>query len=93
MRRVATILGALTLSLGALASGVSASPAVSTAAPAAHPGWSGEQLFGDKTTDDWEPAVAADPVNPYSSVPAKASSPRTIRRSRSPRTEPSLPRG
>ncbi len=33
------------------------------AARAGHAGWSGEQLFGGKN-DDWEPAVAADPVTP-----------------------------
>ena len=78
MRRVVTIVGAVLLSFGALAGGVSASSpgvadqgrvelsqALSTAAPAAHQGWSGEQLFGDKTTDDWEPAVATDPAAPY----------------------------
>ncbi len=30
----------------------------------ATPGWSGEQLLNPKT-DDWEPAVAADPEEPY----------------------------
>jgi hypothetical protein len=28
------------------------------------PGWSGEQVV-DRTTDDWEPAIAADPNDPY----------------------------
>ncbi|HEX7471772.1 MAG TPA: sialidase family protein [Candidatus Limnocylindrales bacterium] len=32
---------------------------------AAHPGWTGERLFGSKNDDDWEPAVAADPSAPY----------------------------
>ena len=35
------------------------------AATAAHPGWSGEQLLGSNANDDWEPAVAADPAQPY----------------------------
>jgi hypothetical protein len=35
-----------------------------TAVVAASPGWTGEQLMG-ATTDDWEPAVAADPGSGY----------------------------
>jgi hypothetical protein len=34
------------------------------AAAAAAVGWAGETVF-DPTTDDWEPAVAADPSAPY----------------------------
>jgi hypothetical protein len=36
--------------------------AVAAAAPT--PGWAGEQV-ADPATDDWEPAIAADPAAPY----------------------------
>ncbi len=40
--------------------------AVQAPAPdGAHRGWSGEQLIGARSNDDWEPAVAADPAAPY----------------------------
>ena len=52
-----------------------AKPAAAIAAPRSidqtggptgtNPGWTGEQRFGSKTNDDWEPAVAADPKDPY----------------------------
>ena len=72
MHRSLAILGAIMLAFGALVGGASAgspSPAggaaAGPAAKAAHPGWTGEQLFGTKKDDDWEPAVAADPAAPY----------------------------
>jgi hypothetical protein len=51
-------------------SGIVMAPPEAVAASAiepdlAHPGWSGEQLLGSVKNDDWEPAVAADPVHPY----------------------------
>jgi hypothetical protein len=72
MYRIITILGVTILALGALASGVSAGTEVPSsqvrsepAVPVGHPGWTGEKLFGSKTNDDWEPAVAADPSAPF----------------------------
>ncbi len=43
------------------------SPAAAAArgASAGHAGWTGEQLLGSTKDDDWEPAVATDPVAPY----------------------------
>ena len=60
----------------AAAIGASVLPATAGSAPTAgraaaaapatgHPGWTGEQLLGSNANDDWEPAVAADPAQPY----------------------------
>jgi hypothetical protein len=67
----ATSLGASVVpATGASASLLAAAPAAAGAARAstvapAHPGWTGETLLGSRTSDDWEPAVAADPAQPY----------------------------
>lgn len=80
MRKLLAMVGATIVTLQTLAGGASAGwinpglpvPAASggeraggRAAAASHPGWSGEQLFGTKADDDWEPAVAADPAAPF----------------------------
>jgi hypothetical protein len=74
MYRILGVLGALVLVFGTMTGSVSGQSGGKTpeavAASAidpdlAHPGWSGEQLLGSIKNDDWEPAVAADPVRPY----------------------------
>ena len=68
MNRTITVFVSAIVALGVLAGGASAASsapgvtALPRAASAPHPGWTGEQLFGSTSNDDWEPAVAADPL-------------------------------
>jgi hypothetical protein len=71
MNRTITVFVSAILLLGVLAGGASAAPSLASpkvhdhAAPAPHPGWTGEKLFGSTKNNDWEPAVAADPSAPF----------------------------
>jgi hypothetical protein len=71
MYRILAVCAATIVAFGALASGVAAGSGstqirLAPAEPqAAAPTFGTEQLFGSKSNDDWEPAVAADPSTPY----------------------------
>jgi hypothetical protein len=70
MYRILAVCAGTILAFGLLAGGVAAGSGVPHArlanvTQAAASSFGTEQLFGAKSNDDWEPAVAADPAAPY----------------------------